>query len=111
LPEKKCRFPVSKAKEIGNFKLGRTLSVILERGTEMENKMNQNAYQPTRIAIVGAGNVGATFAYALLQSGLAGEIVLIDRNQTRAEGEVRGLQRYCQGGSHRHHCRKRPKTG
>jgi L-lactate dehydrogenase len=57
----------------------------------MENKMNQNAYQPTRIAIVGAGNVGATFAYALLQSGLAGEIVLIDRNQTRAEGEAMDL--------------------
>jgi L-lactate dehydrogenase len=35
--------------------------------------------------------VGATFAYALLQSGLAGEIVLIDRNHTRAEGEAMDL--------------------
>ena len=29
---------------------------------------------PNRIAIVGVGNVGATFAYALLLSGLASEI-------------------------------------
>lgn len=53
--------------------------------------MNNDSYQPTRIAIVGTGNVGATFAYALLQSGLAGEIVLIDRNHTRAEGEAMDL--------------------
>src|SRR5512143_1382160 len=43
---------------------------------------------PTRVAIVGAGNVGSTFAYALAQSGLASEIVLIDANRTRAEGEA-----------------------
>ncbi len=48
-------------------------------------------FQPTRIAIVGVGNVGATFAYALMQSGLAAEIVLIDRNQTRTEGEAMDL--------------------
>ena len=46
---------------------------------------------PTRIAVVGAGNVGATFAYALLLSGLAAEIVLIDRNRARAEGEAMDL--------------------
>ncbi len=44
-----------------------------------------------KIAIVGVGNVGATFAYALLQSGIASEIVLIDANQTKAEGEVMDL--------------------
>jgi L-lactate dehydrogenase len=47
--------------------------------------------QPRRVAIVGAGNVGATFAYALSQSGLASEIVLIDQNRTRAEGEAMDL--------------------
>jgi L-lactate dehydrogenase len=46
---------------------------------------------PSRIAIVGVGNVGATFAYALLLSGLAAEIVLIDVNRSRAEGEVMDL--------------------
>lgn len=44
-----------------------------------------------KIAIIGTGNVGATFAYALLQSGLASEIVLIDANQTKAEGEAMDL--------------------
>jgi len=47
--------------------------------------------QPTRVAIVGAGHVGATFAYALLLSGLATEIVLIDINRDRAEGEAMDL--------------------
>jgi len=46
---------------------------------------------PTRVAIVGVGNVGATFAYALLLSGLAAEIVLIDANHARAEGEAMDL--------------------
>lgn len=46
---------------------------------------------PTRVVIVGAGNVGATFAYSLLLSGLASEIVLIDSNHARAEGEAMDL--------------------
>jgi pyruvate/2-oxoglutarate dehydrogenase complex dihydrolipoamide acyltransferase (E2) component len=41
----------------------------------------------TRVAVVGAGHVGATFAYALLLSGIAAEIVLVDRDPARAEGE------------------------
>lgn len=44
---------------------------------------------PTKIAIVGgAGAVGATAAYALMISGLASEIVLVDVNERRAEGEA-----------------------
>jgi len=46
---------------------------------------------PSRVAIVGAGNVGATCAYALLMSGHAAEIVLIDANKARAEGEAMDL--------------------
>jgi L-lactate dehydrogenase len=45
----------------------------------------------TRIAIVGTGNVGASLAYALVLSGLAAEIVLIDANRERAEGEAMDL--------------------
>jgi L-lactate dehydrogenase len=37
------------------------------------------------------GNVGATFAYALLLSGLAAEIALIDVNRSKAEGEAMDL--------------------
>jgi len=40
---------------------------------------------------VGAGNVGSTFAYALLLNGLASEIVLIDANRAKAEGEAMDL--------------------
>lgn len=47
---------------------------------------------PVRIAIVGTGNVGATFAFSLLLSGLAAEIVLIDANKSRAEGEAMDLK-------------------
>ena len=54
--------------------------------------MTEDSHKPIRIAIVGAGNVGATFAYALLLSGLAGEIVLIDRNKVKAEGEAMDLR-------------------
>ena len=48
--------------------------------------------RPARVAIVGVGNVGSSFAYALLLSGLASEIVLIDVNRRRAEGEAMDLQ-------------------
>jgi len=46
---------------------------------------------PIRVAIVGVGNVGATFAYALLLSGLASEVALIDLDRARAEGEAMDL--------------------
>jgi L-lactate dehydrogenase len=44
-----------------------------------------------RVAIVGTGNVGATYAHALLLSGLATEIVLINRTKEEAEGEAMDL--------------------
>lgn len=53
--------------------------------------MTAPALRPTRVAVVGVGNVGATFAYALVLAGLATEIVLIDANQRRAEGEAMDL--------------------
>jgi L-lactate dehydrogenase len=40
---------------------------------------------------VGAGAVGSTFAFSLLLSGLAAEIVLVDANVRRAEGEAMDL--------------------
>jgi L-lactate dehydrogenase len=47
--------------------------------------------RPARIAVIGTGHVGSTFAYALLMSGLAAEIVLIDANRARAECEAMDL--------------------
>ena len=46
---------------------------------------------PHRVGIVGTGHVGATTAYALLLSGLTPEIVLLDHDARRAEGEAMDL--------------------
>ena len=46
---------------------------------------------PHRVAIVGTGHVGSTAAYALLLSGIAPEIVLVDLDSRRAEGEAMDL--------------------
>jgi L-lactate dehydrogenase len=53
--------------------------------------LEPNDPHPARVVVVGLGNVGATFAYALLLSGLAAEIVLIDANRAKAEGEAMDL--------------------
>jgi L-lactate dehydrogenase len=49
------------------------------------------SHTPLRIAVVGLGNVGASFAFALLQRRAAAEIVLIDANRKKAEGEAMDL--------------------
>lgn len=41
-----------------------------------------------KITVIGAGFVGSTTAYTLMISGLVSEIVLIDINEKKAEGEV-----------------------
>lgn len=41
-----------------------------------------------KIAVLGTGNVGATIAYSLAFSGLCSEIVLVDINKAKAEGEA-----------------------
>jgi len=45
----------------------------------------------TKVAIVDAGFVGTTFAYSLLIRSLVSEIVLIDTDRDRAEGEAMDL--------------------
>ncbi len=44
-----------------------------------------------KIAIIGAGNVGSTFAFSLMISGLAREIVLVDKDESAANGECMDL--------------------
>jgi L-lactate dehydrogenase len=46
----------------------------------------------SRVAIVGTGLVGATTAYALLISGAVPDIVLVDRDETRATGQLNDLR-------------------
>lgn len=54
--------------------------------------MEQNeTWEKRKVVVVGAGAVGSTFGYALAQSGLADEIVLVDRNEDLARGQVLDL--------------------
>lgn len=46
---------------------------------------------PKKAAIVGLGNVGASIAFALMQKGLYSELVLVDSNIKKAEGEAMDL--------------------
>lgn len=44
-----------------------------------------------KVAVIGCGFVGATSAFSLINSGLFSEMVLIDANQEKAEGEAMDL--------------------
>jgi len=58
--------------------------------------MSLHPWQKRKIAIVGAGSVGATFAFALAQKGDFEEIVIVDNNQTLSEAQVLDLaQGFC----------------
>lgn len=45
----------------------------------------------SKVGLVGVGMVGASFAYALMQRGLANELVIVDADTARAEGEAMDL--------------------
>ena len=47
--------------------------------------------QQRKVVVIGAGSVGATYCYALAQSGLADEIVLTDKNEDLMKGQVLDL--------------------
>ncbi len=44
-----------------------------------------------KVGLIGTGMVGASFAYALMQRGLANELVMVDANRGRAEAEAMDL--------------------
>ena len=41
-----------------------------------------------KVSVIGAGDVGATTAYALVMRGVCREIVLVDLNKARAQAEA-----------------------
>lgn len=53
--------------------------------------MISKPWESRKVVIVGAGDVGATFAYALAQSGVADDIALMDLRREQAEGQVLDL--------------------
>lgn len=44
-----------------------------------------------RVAVIGVGAVGSAFAYSLIQEGRVRELVLIDKDERRAEGQMMDL--------------------
>ena len=58
----------------------------------MLNLESKKEIHRSKVAIIGAGFVGSTAAYALLNDGAASEIALIDVNREKAEGEAMDLQ-------------------
>lgn len=51
----------------------------------------KNIPRKTRIAVVGTGMVGSSFAYAAMIKGLAAELIMIDVDEQREAGEVMDL--------------------
>ncbi len=50
--------------------------------------MQENKTDIRSCAVIGCGNVGATTAYSLMQSGLLSKLLLIDINEKKAQGEA-----------------------
>jgi L-lactate dehydrogenase len=50
-----------------------------------------NERNTSKVAIIGTGFVGSSYAFSLLNQGIANEMVLIDINKEKAEGEARDL--------------------
>ncbi len=51
-----------------------------------------NKLNGTKITVLGAGNVGATIAYTLAVAGTCSELVLIDINKDKAQGEAMDIR-------------------
>ena len=45
-------------------------------------------YDERKVALVGCGMVGMSFAYAMLNQNICNELVLIDINKERTKGEA-----------------------
>lgn len=52
--------------------------------------MNNNG-RLSRVALIGTGFVGSSYAFALMNQGVANELVMIDVNEKKAQGDVKDL--------------------
>jgi len=55
-------------------------------------RMDNVSKQERKVVVIGAGFVGTTYIYALMHTGFAREIVLIDLDQKRVKGEIMDLE-------------------
>ena len=67
------------------------INILLLTNTTINMGNNQISNQRRKVVIVGAGAVGSTYAYSLAQSGLADDIILIDKNEDLVKGQVLDL--------------------
>lgn len=58
--------------------------IQVKGGIIMQNRVN-------RVALIGTGFVGSSYAFALLNQGITEELVLIDLNKEKAEGDAMDL--------------------
>ena len=54
--------------------------------------MNDTKHLKPKVSVIGAGNVGVRYAFAVAMQGLARSLVIVDVDRSRAEGEVMDLQ-------------------
>lgn len=64
----------------------------VQANEQLQNEDSAPAVHTNRVCIIGCGNVGTASAYALAQSGLIRELVLLDADKDKAEGETMDLQ-------------------
>ena len=65
-----------------------------------------------KVAMIGCGFVGSATAFALMESGLFSEMVLIDADKDRAEGEAMDISHGLRGcGNHYSDGRGKPEAG
>ena len=64
---------------------------IFSEGVFMTESVNNQTQDSKKVAIVGVGMVGMSFAYAMLNQNICDELCLIDINKERAEGEAMDL--------------------
>lgn len=57
-----------------------------------KNRIDTKGVTMSKITIIGAGSVGATIAYHMSNSDIASELVLIDINKDKLEGEVMDIE-------------------
>jgi L-lactate dehydrogenase len=47
--------------------------------------------QTSKIAIIGAGDVGAAVAFSLILNPIAGEVIMVDIDEVKRDGQVQDL--------------------
>ena len=60
----------------------------IKEAMQKEDKIMSKGINSRKVAVIGTGFVGSSSAFALMESGLFTEMVLIDADKNRAEGEA-----------------------